>query len=63
MTSDLCTTAYASVAVGAKLAPVVTADSTNVMKWKVVTATDYGTYLKVVEKTTFGGSGYVCKIV
>lgn len=58
MSSDLVTTAYADVAVGDILVP-----STD-LKWKEqpITST-YDIALKVLEKTTFGGTGFYCKVI
>jgi len=60
MSSDLVTTAYGSVAVGDHLVPVPV--GANAMMWKKATDTGYACTLKVLEKTTFGGTGFYCKI-
>ena len=60
LSSDLVTTAYASVAVGEFLVPVPA--GANAMMWKKATDTGYACVLKVIEKTTFGGTGFYCKI-
>lgn len=62
MSSDLCATAFGSVSVGDFLVP---AGSAGVMTWKKVASstTGYPVCLKVVEKTLFGGTGYLCKII
>lgn len=50
---------WADLAAGDILVPRVTADTTNVFKWKKVAAsTGYGTYLEVIKKTTFGSFTY-----
>ena len=50
---------WADLAAGDILVPRVTADTTNVFKWKkVAAATGYGTYLEVIKKTTFGSFTY-----
>jgi len=57
MSADLVTDAYSGVISGKKLVPHTTADTTDVMKWKVVADLDlphYEVYLEVVKKTTFG---------
>jgi len=59
MSSDLCVTAYSGVVVGDVLVP----DPTS-MTWKLQPATStYVIGLKVLEKTTFGGTGFYCKVV
>lgn len=59
MSSDLCVTAFATVTVGTVLVPDLAS-----MTWKVQpAASTYVVGLKVLEKTTFGGTGYYCKIV
>jgi len=59
MSSDLCATAYSGVVVGDVLVP-----SAAAMTWKLQPATStYVLGLKVLEKTTFGGTGFYCKIV
>lgn len=60
LSSDLVTTAFASVAVGDHLVPVPA--GSNAMKWKKAGDTGYACTLKVLEKTTFGGTGFYCKI-
>ena len=60
LSSDLVTTAYGSVAVGEYLVPVPA--GANAMMWKKATDTGYACVLKVIEKTTFGGTGFYCKI-
>jgi len=60
LSSDLVTTAYGSVAVGEFLVPVPA--GANAMMWKKATDTGYACVLKVIEKTTFGGTGLYCKI-
>ncbi len=63
MSSDLCITAYASVAVGDVLVPAHSTDATP-MAWKKQPATStYAIGLQVLEKTTFGVTGFYCKIV
>lgn len=62
MSSDLVTTDYADVDKDAILAPVPA--GTGAMKWVVDAApSGYAVALKVLEKTTFGGTGLYCKIV
>lgn len=60
ISSDLVTTTYADVVVGDHLVPVPS--GSNAMKWKEAGATGYGCTLKVIEKTTFGGTGFYCKV-
>jgi len=67
LSSDLCTTAFASISVGDILVPIPT--GSNNMKWKKTVDTGYGVCLEVVKKTTFGaftidgvGGGYTCRI-
>lgn len=60
ISSDLVTTAYASVAVGDHLIPIPY--GSGQMKWKKADDTGYAITLKVLEKTTFGGTGFYCKI-
>jgi|GEM_PF-1271777 len=63
MSSDLCITAFAGVAVGDVLVPAHSTDATP-MAWKLQGAsTTYAIGLKVLEKTTFGGTGFYCKVV
>jgi len=63
MSSDLCITAFAGVNVGDVLVPAHSTDATP-MAWKLQGAsTTYAIGLKVLEKTTFGGTGFYCKIV
>ena len=55
MSADLVVDAYAGVVAGDKLVPRVTADTTNIPKWKkVADVSAYKIYLQVVKKTTFG---------
>ena len=65
ISSDLVTTAYASVAVGDVLIPCnSTDDAATPLNWKkAATPTGYKVGLKVLEKTAFGGTGFFCKIV
>lgn len=69
MTSDLVTTAHASVSAGDTLIPLdATTDASNSMKWVKGVTTGYAYYLEVVEKNNFGESlvkipvGYECII-
>ena len=58
MDMDAVTTAYASIAVGNTL--TLGTDG----KWVVnATLTDYKSYLKVTEKTTFGGTGIAVQVI
>lgn len=54
LSSDLITTTYATISVGDYLVPV--ADGTSYL-WVVATGTGYNCAIRVVEKTTFGGTG------
>lgn len=60
ISSDLITTVYADVAQYDHLIPIPL--GTGQMKWKKADDTGYACTLKVLEKTTFGGTGFYCKI-
>jgi hypothetical protein len=64
LSSDLVSTAYASVAVGDYLIPCnATDDASNPTSWKkAATPTGYAVAIKVMEKTTFGGTGFYGKL-
>lgn len=65
ISSDLVATSYATVAVDDILIPCNSTDDTATpTSWKKAsTPTGYAVALKVLEKTTFGGTGFFCKIV
>lgn len=58
ISSDLITTAFSSVSVGDTLIP----DNGN-FKWVKGSKGTFAIALKVTDKTTFGGTGFYCKIV
>lgn len=62
MSSDLVIDVFTSVNVGDVLVPSVSTDITP-MKWIKSANSGYSVALKVLEKTTFGGTGYFCKII
>lgn len=65
LSSDLVKTAFATVNIGDVLVPCNATDDTATPKqWKVpATQTGYKVAIKVMEKTTFGGTGFYGKLV
>jgi len=64
LSSDLVTTAYADVAVGDVVVPSnSTDDAAAPLVWKKAVATGYTVGIEILEKTTFGGTGFYGKIV